>query len=187
MKLTKKEIKEGDRLITAFLGFPVFRESVYAEDTYSQHYYFNWVASKSEEIFFVDDRYTNKTVAVVKTKHVGKACFPQDANKKTEFIISTEGASFHNDWNMLAAVFGKISSCYHEGFPINGTLHFNGGAYISINKSNCAGQEYVGSRVIADTLNINYNAVKEKEKYSHIESVYIAVIKFIKWFNEQKK
>lgn len=94
---------------------------------------------------------------------------------------------YHTSWNMLMPVVEKIEKMNHgnQGHSIIVTIG-ESGAYIGINQSNAAGQEYEGYRVIANTLNNNYYADIYHQRLSKIDGVYVAVVKFIQWYNKTK-
>jgi hypothetical protein len=82
---------------------------------------------------------------------------------------------YHSDWNWLMPVVEKIES-------IKNSHHGYFGVYISSNS--CAIQ---GTRFRSDKIQdppIYFNEVVLSSK---IESTYIAVVLFIKWYNENKK
>ena len=100
---------------------------------------------------------------------------------------------FHSSWSWLMPVVQKISEVrfhtrFHlSAFPINISISGGGGAHIAINQGNCAGEEYKGERLIADTLNTNYMINDEKFQYTSIELVWIAVGQFVEWYNKNKE
>ena len=92
---------------------------------------------------------------------------------------------FHTDWNELMLVMNKIHNTRHKGFVILATISTYG-AYIGINPTDCGGNKYEGNLKIADTININYFAVTPEEEIRTIEGVWLAVVDFINWYNEQQ-
>lgn len=102
-------------------------------------------------------------------------------------FLHQERFPFHKHWNWLMPVVEKISTIHHESFPINVSISGGGGAHIAINPSNCAGEEYVGELVIANTLNLNYFITDEELQYTNIEAVWLAVVEFIDWYNKKHK
>jgi len=106
--------------------------------------------------------------------------------KKDDVIteaIPVGSLKYHKSWDALMPVLEKIAKHRHKTFPINVTISGDNGVSIYINPSNMSAESYEGDREIANTLNINYFALLEEEKYSHIMSVWIGVVKFIKWVN----
>lgn len=116
-------------------------------------------------------------------------------NKSTVLRIDSElyRLEYHSSWDWLMDVVEKISETrfhtrFHlSGFPINVTICGSGGAHIAINQGNCAGEEYKGERLIADTLNANYMINDEKMQYTRIQLVWLAVNEFIKWYEKNKE
>jgi len=114
-----------------------------------------------------------------------------------EFITpATKHASIHwlpeelqylSSWEWLMPVVEKISKERYKSFPIVISISGGGGAHIAINHSNCAGQEYEGERIIANTLNTNYMINDEEFEYTSIELVWFAVGLFVKWYNKNKE
>jgi hypothetical protein len=100
---------------------------------------------------------------------------------------------YHSSWGWLMPVVQKISETrfhtrFHlSAFPINITISGGGGAHIAINQGNCAGEEYKGERLIADTLNSNYMINDEEFQYTSIQLVWLAVNEFIKWYEKNKE
>jgi hypothetical protein len=95
--------------------------------------------------------------------------------------------SFHSSWDWLIPVVIKIEQMRYKSFPINVTISGSGGAHIAINQGNCAGEEYKGERVIADTMNLNYCITDEKMQYKPIELTWIAVAHFVEWYKKNKE
>ena len=106
--------------------------------------------------------------------------------KRTTRPFSYSDLRYHSSWEWLMPVVEKIATCYYKNFPINITVSGGSGAYISINPHNCAGETYDGDRLISDTMNLNYDIVNEDEKIDIITATYMAVVRFIKWYNEQQ-
>lgn len=108
----------------------------------------------------------------------------KNANK--EYVSITE-LQYLSSWEWLMPVVEKISKERYKSFPIVISISGGGGAHIAINHSNCAGQEYEGERIIANTLNTNYMINDEEFQYTSIELVWFAVGLFVKWYNKNKE
>jgi len=116
-------------------------------------------------------------------------------NKSDVLRIDSElyWLEYHSSWDWLMSVVQKISEVrfhtrFHlSAFPINITISGGGGAHIAINQGNCAGEEFKGERLIADTLNTNYMINDEEFQYTSIQLVWLAVNEFIKWYEKNKE
>jgi hypothetical protein len=95
------------------------------------------------------------------------------------------GSLYDEDWVILMSVIQKIECLYYKGFPIIVNISRNG-AFIGINGTNACGEKLEGKKVIANTLNINYFALSDVGKVTKIKAVWLAVVQFIKWFNQNK-
>jgi hypothetical protein len=100
---------------------------------------------------------------------------------------------YNSSWDALMPVIIKIATeirfrtRFHlSGFPINVSICGSGGVHIAINQGNCAGEEYKGERIIADTMNLNYCINDEKMQYKPIELAWIAIAQFIEWYKKNK-
>ena len=106
---------------------------------------------------------------------------------KNETINYHYSLKFHESWDALMPVIVKIATeVRYKRFPINVTISGHGGAYIAINSGNCAGEEYKGERLIADTLNTNYCINDVEMEYKPIELVWLAVGQFVEWYEKNK-
>ena len=76
---------------------------------------------------------------------------------------------FHSDWNWLMKVVDKI-----ESFVLNDDNSFN----VTIGATNYC--------VIQDSYGEIYENIEDSEE-TKLLTVYKAIIKFIKWYNEQNK
>jgi len=93
---------------------------------------------------------------------------------------------FHSDWNWIMNVKTKIDGLYHKGFPIVTNIG-SSGMYIGINTSNVSGNRYEGDKEIANTLNINYHVVLDKNKINLKEAVVEAINQFLIWYEQNKQ
>ncbi len=95
--------------------------------------------------------------------------------------------NYNSDWNLLMPVISKIENTWINGRMVIVNISKNG-AIIYINKSSVSGEtEYNKNDEIANTLNINYFANIPEEEISKIESVWRAVVDFIKYYNKNGK
>ncbi|MFA5207492.1 MAG: hypothetical protein WC428_02430 [Candidatus Paceibacterota bacterium] len=117
-----------------------------------------------------------------------------NTNWNTISCYPVDDLRYHSSWDWLMPVIIKIATeirfrtRFHlSGFPINVSVSGSGGTYIAINQGNCAGEEYKGKRIIADTLNLNYCINDETMEYKPIELAWIAVAHFIEWYKKNKE
>lgn len=93
---------------------------------------------------------------------------------------------YHSSWDWLMPVVEKIESITNNSISINKNnirIHDAGDIYIVNISHNEDG--YTISRYL-DT-DFDYTPIKtEKQQLSKIESVFLAVTEFIKWYNSQK-
>ena len=143
----------------------------------------------------------NKAIAIfMDCKFITDGNIMQRTTKDWDFpdpdnglLCKVENLKYHYSWSWLMPVVQKISEVrfhtrFHlSAFPINISISGGGGAHIAINQGNCAGEEYKGERLIADTLNTNYMINDEKFQYTSIELVWIAVGQFVEWYNKNKE
>ena len=87
---------------------------------------------------------------------------------------------YDKDWNWIMGVWKKIQKVWYNGHNVQATISENG-AVIYINENNNGDRH---GREIANTLNINYFAHVPEEETSLEESIGIAIIRFINWYNE---
>ena len=84
---------------------------------------------------------------------------------------------YDSDWNWIMSVWKKIQKMYFKGFPLNTTIG-SSGAVISINESNASGEKYEGDKIISNTMNADHYGISLEE------SVAIAILQFVKWYNK---
>jgi hypothetical protein len=115
----------------------------------------------------------------------------KNANK---IYVSITELKYHSSWDWLMPVINKIATYvrfrtrFHmSGFPINVSISGHGGVHIAINQGNCAGEEYKGDRIIADTMNLNYCINDDTMAYKPIELAWIAVDRFMVWMKKNKE
>jgi hypothetical protein len=121
----------------------------------------------------------------------GKYSYKYDSDESIKYHYLLK---FHESWDALMPVIIKIATeirfrtRFHlSGFPINVSISGSGGTHIAINQGNCAGEEYKGDRLIADTMNLNYCINDEEMQYKPIELAWIAVGHFIEWYKKNKE
>jgi hypothetical protein len=108
--------------------------------------------------------------------------FDTPDGRSEEFV---ENLKYHKSWDWLILVIQKTGDLIIDRFPLNATIS-KSGIYIGYNNHNCAGEQKTGDLEIVNTLNINYFANNNEDKKSLIQSVWIGVVQFIKWYNKKQ-
>lgn len=89
--------------------------------------------------------------------------------------IPTEWLKFYTDWNWLMPVIEKIESIYDE---------FHGYFGVHITSNSCTIQ---GTKLRLDKDNPHYAYFADWYANTKIEATYIAVVNWIKWWNQKQK
>ena len=58
----------------------------------------------------------------------------------------------NKDWNQIMQVIQRINNFYYKGYPIIFTIGTKG-AHVQINEHNVTGIDFIGDRIISNTLN----------------------------------
>jgi hypothetical protein len=151
----------GNKLIAEFDGWIYIPDGKYENDLYE-------AGDKAGGWETTDIYVKNPSEEFLKQKKFGSFADEDYYNDKKPYDNYKWSLNYNTDWNLLMGVVEKIENL------------FNGNMIIEIEGDNCR-------------LSTNCNSVLDKnyfELYStlntKIESTYEAVIKFIKWYNNEK-
>jgi hypothetical protein len=149
--------------IAEFLGWRHFDKAISV----------SYVDFYGDEVSVFDDVWTEGEDLIE-----GKYTYHYDKKGSINYHYSLK---FHESWDALMPVIQKIAKLHYKSFPIVVNLVGDGGVHIAINHSNCAGEDFQGDRLIADTMNINSFCNDETMLYSEIELAWLAVAQFMEY------
>jgi hypothetical protein len=159
LKIMKQEkITEGNRLIAEFLGYYIKEESIQIRGGIMFH------KVLYDNAGFRTDFYSNKIRVY----------------EATEDELYSE-LRFHKSWDLLMPVVKKINKWNPSIRPFT---RIPEGVNITITPTKV--KLYASIWSTEDKNFGNWIILKKKFKSAEIESVYLAVVEFIKWYNKQK-